>query len=66
MKCTICGISCFQKMLHRTNPIGDSNPKWMCIDCMTKKEPELAKNTREDKVPFDIEKAVRKTESNKR
>jgi hypothetical protein len=61
MKCTNCGISGDQKMLHRTNPLGQNDPGWMCIDCIEKKEPELASNIKSDDydVLQDIESAVK-------
>jgi hypothetical protein len=31
-------------MLHRTNPLGQTNAGWMCIDCIEKLHPELARN----------------------
>jgi hypothetical protein len=48
-------------MLHRTNPTGQTNAGWMCIDCIEKTEPELFKNITQDesfKVLKDIETAV--------
>ena len=51
-----------QKMLYRTNPLGNIYAGWMCMDCIEKYEPELAKNIRDDKdfkVLKDIEKAVK-------
>ena len=44
MKCKICGVSMFDKMLHRTNLKGQPDAGWMCEGCMEKKEPELFKN----------------------
>jgi hypothetical protein len=60
MKCIKCSCSMNQKMLHRTQPLGQ-NAEWMCIDCIEKYEPELAKNIKGDKdyfVLLDVEKAV--------
>lgn len=48
-------------MLHRINPTGQSDAGWMCIFCMQKVEPELAKNIINDpdyKVIKDIESIV--------
>jgi Zn-finger protein len=44
MKCIKCGCSMFDRMLHRTNPVGQSDAGWMCMPCIEKHEPELAKN----------------------
>lgn len=48
----------FDKMLHRTNPKGQSDAGCMCMDCIEKKEPELSNNLKTDKdyqVVKDIE-----------
>ena len=60
MKCIKCGASCFDVMLHRTGPVGQ-DPEWMCMPCINKHEPELAKNLKSEpdfKVVEDIEKIV--------
>lgn len=44
MKCINCNCSTNTKMLHRTNPLGQTNAGWMCMDCIEKLHPELAKN----------------------
>jgi Zn-finger protein len=48
MKCKNCNCSVASKMLHRTNSFGQSNAGWMCMDCITKTHPELAKNIIQD------------------
>lgn len=53
MKCIICGISVIDKMLHRTNPKGQSDAGWMCMPCIENTQPELAKNIKEDQTPFE-------------
>lgn len=61
MNCIICKISMNEIMLHRINPTGQSDAGWMCIFCMQKVEPELAKNIINDpdyKVIKDIESIV--------
>ena len=35
-------------MLHRTNPIGELDAGWTCIDCIKSEQPELAKNIEAD------------------
>lgn len=58
MKCKNCECTINDKMLHRTNPLGNSDAGWMCIDCIEKLHPELAKNIKdEDDYPVlkDIE-----------
>ena len=60
-KCIKCGCSAFDRMLHRTNPKGQKDAGWMCMPCIEKHEPELAKNLKEDsdfKVVEDIEKII--------
>lgn len=47
MNCTNCGVSCFNKPLSRTNPLGQPDAGWMCQDCIKEKEPELYKNLQE-------------------
>lgn len=61
VKCCNCGVSCTVKMLHRTEPTGQTNAGWMCIDCIKKLHPELYKNIKDDdfKVLKDIETAVK-------
>ena len=44
MKCINCSCSTDTKMLHRTNPLGQTPAGWMCIDCIEKLHPELAIN----------------------
>lgn len=56
-KCKICGVSMFDKMLHRTNPKGQPDAGWMCEQCMEKKEPELANNMKADE-GYEVAKAV--------
>lgn len=61
MKCEICGVSMFNKMLHRTKPKGDSDGGFQCIDCIQKTELELHNNIVNDtdyKVISDIEKTI--------
>jgi len=48
MKCIKCGCSCAERMLHRTKPKGQMNAGWMCLPCIEKDEPELAKNIKQD------------------
>lgn len=55
MKCANCGVSAFDRMLHRVNPIGKNGIFW-CMPCIHDKEPELAKNIEEDKT--ELEKAI--------
>lgn len=67
MKCIKCGCSGMEKMLHRTNPLGQTDAGWMCIDCIEKHELELSKNIKGDsdyKVLLDIEKAVHHNPNN--
>ena len=54
MNCIKCGCSVNEKPLYRTNPKGQSDAGWMCIDCIRADEPELADNIKED--VSDIEK----------
>jgi hypothetical protein len=61
MKCEICGVSMFNKMLHRTKPKGDPDGGFQCIDCIKKTELELHNNIVNDtdyKVISDIEKTI--------
>lgn len=46
-KCIKCGCSMNERMLHRTSPIGKS-ANWMCMPCIEKYEPELAKDLKQD------------------
>ena len=46
--CTKCECDPFEKTLHRTEPTGSDNAGWMCVDCIKKYHPELAKNISED------------------
>lgn len=48
MKCIKCGCHCTEKMLHRTAPLGETPSNWMCMSCIKKHEPELAKNIKTD------------------
>lgn len=48
MKCIICGISVRKTILHRTNPKGQMPAGWTCLPCIEKKEPELAKNIKQE------------------
>lgn len=60
MNCIKCKCSVFDKALHRTNPIGQEGG-YMCMACIEKYEPELAKNIKSDpnfQVIKDIAKAV--------
>lgn len=62
MKCKNCQESCDNKMLHRTNPMGQTDGGWMCMDCIEKIHPELAINIKGDddyQTLLDIEDAVR-------
>ena len=36
------------RMLHRTAPMGVTPANWMCMPCIEKYEPELAKNIKTD------------------
>jgi len=47
MKCIKCFCHCTDKMLHRTNPKGQDGG-WMCMPCIEKHEPELARNIKSD------------------
>lgn len=57
MKCINCGVSMFDKMLHRTKPKGQPDGGWMCEDCMQKVEPELANNLKTDD-DYNVVKAI--------
>ena len=57
MKCIKCGVSCFDKMLRRTNAIGAGDAGWMCMPCIEKHEPELARNLKGDK-DFEVVKDI--------
>ena len=60
--CKKCGVACTSKMLHRTNPTGQSDGGWMCLECIESEEPELYKNIVEDEdfnVFKDIEDALK-------
>lgn len=46
MKCIKCNDA--QAILHRTSPIGETPANWMCMKCIEKNEPELAKNLKDD------------------
>lgn len=48
--CNNCGISVEKAMLHRTKPMGQSGMGLMCLPCIEKLHPELAKNIQEDMV----------------
>jgi len=48
MKCVKCNKSVNEIMLHRTGEIGTLKPEWMCMPCIEKNEPELAKNLQEE------------------
>lgn len=48
MKCKNCEASMFDKPLHRTNPLGQSDAGWMCEDCIANNEPELYQNLKDD------------------
>lgn len=51
-----------ERALYRTNPIGDLDGGWMCMECMRKHEPELHSNITQDddyQVILDIESAIR-------
>jgi hypothetical protein len=32
--CIKCGVSFFDKPLHRTTEIGNKDPQWMCKECI--------------------------------
>ena len=55
--CVRCGVSVENVALFRTSPKGEMDPDMMCISCIEKTEPELAKNTREDfgKITDDLQ-----------
>jgi hypothetical protein len=62
MKCEICGVSMFEKMLHRTKPKGDPDGGFQCIYCIKNNEPELHNNNilsdTDFKVISDIEEII--------
>lgn len=58
MKCSKCGVSIQNRILHRTNPKGQLDAGWMCEPCISKTEPELMKNIDEDEVLQDIKSAL--------
>ena len=37
------------RMLHRTNPVGQADAGWMCMPCIEKNESELARNIKSEK-----------------
>jgi len=51
MKCASCGISVFKTPLARVSPKGEIPAVWWCEKCLREKEPELAKNIKEDELP---------------
>lgn len=60
MNCCKCNTSCFEVVLHRVNPTGEEGVFW-CLKCIEENEPELFQNIiKDDKVVFDIEKAINK------
>lgn len=48
MDCCNCHISVQKAMLHRTNPLGQSDAGFMCLPCIQKLHPELAANIKAD------------------
>ncbi|WP_060873828.1 hypothetical protein [Myroides odoratus] len=36
VKCIECGVSFFDKPLHRTTEKGSKDPQWMCEECIVK------------------------------
>jgi hypothetical protein len=60
MKCIYCGK--YHLTLHRTNPKGQPNPGWACLPCIEIKEPELAKNIKEEgtEVEDDLQEVLNK------
>lgn len=54
LRCCECGT--IDMPLHRTVPKGQLNENWICIDCLKKIEPELAKNEAEEmtRIEFDL------------
>ena len=62
MECIKCKTSMFDRMLHRTEPIGQENAGWMCMPCIEKHEPELAANMKSDEdfqVVKDVEDVIK-------
>lgn len=55
MKCHNCKCSVNEKVLHRTVPIGQRNNVWMCLDCIKKKKPSLAKHIIASKKQIEID-----------
>lgn len=53
MKCTNCGVGIDKRPLHRTKPKGQTDAGWMCMPCIEKSHPELAKNIKEDQTDFE-------------
>lgn len=58
MTCSKCGVSVFDKLLKRVNPIGEP-AIWWCEDCVRKYEPELSRNLKEDKDVNELLKAIK-------
>jgi hypothetical protein len=46
--CISCKKHVSQTSLFRTNQVGDSEPNWMCEQCLKVKEPELHSNIKND------------------
>lgn len=44
IKCKNCECSPLKKTLHRTEPKGQINAGWMCLDCIKIQHLELSKN----------------------
>lgn len=55
MKCDNCKCSVNEKVLHRTVPLGHTNTIWLCLDCMKKKKPNLAKKIISERTQIDID-----------
>lgn len=49
IRCIKCNCSVMDRPLSRTGPFGE-DPEWMCMPCIEKHEPELAKNIKEDRL----------------
>lgn len=39
-KCIVCGRTIEEVDLHRSNPVGDPDPGWVCTDDMVEPIPE--------------------------
>ena len=52
MKCINCKTSVADRPLYRSGSMGEA-PEWMCMPCMEKLHPELAKNQKDDQSDFE-------------